>query len=116
MGGRGTFASGNNAAYTYETIGKIGGIKILKGMPGKHGLPEEAHSSNSYISLHPNGSVKQLRIYHSNHTAKTDIEFSMHRGRMTLHAHDYVNGVRQSPRDLTSEEIKQYRKLFGDIK
>ena len=58
MGGRGTFASGNTVPYTYNTDGKFGGIKVLKGMQGKHGLPEEAHSSNAYISLHPNGSVR----------------------------------------------------------
>ena len=58
MGGRGTFASGNTVPYTYNTVGKIGGVKVLKGMQGKHGLPEEAHSSNAYISLHPNGSVR----------------------------------------------------------
>ena len=58
MGGRGTFASGNTVPYTYNTVVKIGGIKVLKGMQGKHGLPEEAHSSNAYISLHPNGSVR----------------------------------------------------------
>ena len=28
MGGRGTYASGNNVAYTYETIGKIHNIKV----------------------------------------------------------------------------------------
>ena len=27
MGGRGTFASDNNVAYTYETVGKIDGVK-----------------------------------------------------------------------------------------
>ena len=58
MGGRGTFASGNTVPYTYNTVGKIGGVKVLKGMQGKHGLPEEAHSSKDYISLHPNGSVR----------------------------------------------------------
>lgn len=51
MGGRGTFAIGNMVAYTYETIGFIEGIKILSGLNGKHGLPEEAHSSHAYIKL-----------------------------------------------------------------
>ena len=32
MGGRGTFASGNNVAYSYETVGKYEGDKILKGI------------------------------------------------------------------------------------
>ena len=30
MGGRGTFAAGNNVAYTYETVGKIEGIKVME--------------------------------------------------------------------------------------
>ncbi len=51
MGGRGTFVSGKKVAYTYETVGKIDGVKILKGILGKHGLPEEAHSSSAYIFL-----------------------------------------------------------------
>lgn len=55
MGVRGTFASGNTVAYTYETIEKIEGIKVLKGLNGKHGLPEEAHSSTAYIKLDHNG-------------------------------------------------------------
>jgi hypothetical protein len=113
MGGRGTFASGNTVPYTYNTVGKIDGIKVLKGMQGKHGLPEEAHSSNAYISLHPNGSVKQIRLYNSNLTAKTDIEYSMHQGKLSLHAHDYINGVRQPPRNLTPTEYEKYIKYLG---
>ena len=39
MGGRGTFASGNNVAYSYETVGKIEGVKVLQGLGQKHDLP-----------------------------------------------------------------------------
>ncbi len=116
MGGRGTFASGNNVAYTYETVGKINGIKVLKGMQGKHGLPEEAHSSSAYISLNHDNSVRQIRLYNSNLTTKTDIEFSVHQGKVTLHAHDYKNGVRQPARELTKEEYKIYFNYFGGSK
>ena len=45
MGGRGTFAVGNKVPYSYETVGTIDGVKVLQGTSGKHGLPEEAHSS-----------------------------------------------------------------------
>jgi len=55
MGGRGTFASGNSGAYTYETVGFIEGVKVLQGIGGKHSLPEEAHSSSAYIKLKPDG-------------------------------------------------------------
>ena len=113
MGGRGTFASGKIVPYTYETIGRIGDIKVLKGLNGKHGLPEEAHSSRAYISLHPNGNTKQLRVYNSNLTAKTDIEYSVHQGKLSFHAHDYINGVRQPARSLTASEKEKYKKYFG---
>lgn len=87
-------------------------IKILKGTNGKHGLPEEAHSSDAYISLHPNGNTKQLRVYNKNLTAKTDIEYSVHQGKMTFHAHDYVNGIRQPARSLTSEKKRALWEIF----
>lgn len=116
MGGRGTFASGNNVPYTYETVGKIEGVKVLRGIGGKHGLPEEAHSSSSYISLNPNKTVKQIRLYNTNLTAKTDIEFSVHQGEKTLHAHDYIKGVRQKARNLSASEYKKYIKFFGGKK
>lgn len=67
MGGRGTFPSGNIVAYTYETIEKIEGIKVLKGLNGKHGLPEEAHSSTAYIKLDHNGVFHEMRIYDKDH-------------------------------------------------
>ena len=40
MGGCGTFASGNNVAYTYETVEMIEDAKILQGIPGK-GMPND---------------------------------------------------------------------------
>ena len=70
-------------------------------------------SSRLFIRLHPNGNTKQLRVYNKNLTAKTDIEYSVHQGKMTFHAHDYVNGIRQPARSLTSEEKRLYGKYFG---
>lgn len=113
MGGRGTFAAGNPVPYSYQTVATIEGVKVLVGVNGKHGLPEEAHTSSAYISLHQNGNVKQLRLYNSNLTAKTDIEYSVHQGKLSLHAHDYVGGVRQSARPLTVHEKKAFMKFFG---
>ena len=63
MGGRGTFAAGNPVPYTYEAVGNIEGVKVLQGLNGKHGLPEEAHSSKMYIKLHRDGTLNMLRIY-----------------------------------------------------
>lgn len=67
MGGRGTYAAGVNAGYTYETVSIIDGVKVLKGLEGKHGLPEEAHSSDAYIKLDHNGNFHEMRIYDKDH-------------------------------------------------
>lgn len=116
MGGRGTYAIGNNVGYTYRTIDIINGIKVLQGLGGKHGLPEEAHSSSSYISLYNDGSVKQIRVYNKDHTAFVDIEYSRHQGRKSLHAHDYIGGERQKARNLSDKELTMYNKYFGGKK
>lgn len=71
MGGRGTFASGNNVAYTYKTVGKINGVKVLKGIGGKHSLPEESHTSNAYIKLKPDSSFHEMRIYLNKNMSST---------------------------------------------
>ena len=38
MGGRGTYAVGNNVDYTYKTVDKIEGVKVLKGTENLHDL------------------------------------------------------------------------------
>ena len=116
MGGRGTFAVGNSVPYNYKTVDKIDGIKVLKGTEGKHGLPEESHSSSKYISLFKNGTVKQIRVYNKDHTARVDIEYSIHRGEKRLHAHDYVGGERRGIRELSKAEFLKYSKFFGGKK
>ena len=78
----------------------------------KHGLPEESHNSASYISLYNDGSVKQIRLYNKDHTSFTDIEYSIHQGEKTLHAHDYIDGERQIARGLSNAEMEKYKKYF----
>jgi hypothetical protein len=77
MGGCGTFAAGNNVAYTYETVGTIDGIKVLRGIEGsgKHHLPEEAHSSSAYIKLNNDGSFNMMHIYDTDHYLKLEIAY-----------------------------------------
>lgn len=123
MGGCGTFASGNNVAYTYETVGMIDGIKVLRGIEGagKHHLPEEAHSSSAYIKLNNDGSFNMMRIYDTDHYLKLEIAY--HRepnidpsGKKILHVHEYrVKGdmSNRPGRLLTSDEYEKYKKYVG---
>ena len=75
MSGRGTFAIGNNVDYTYETIDKIEGVKVLSGKNSKHGLPEESHSSTAYIKIKPDGTFYEMRIYDENHYLIKEIAY-----------------------------------------
>lgn len=75
MGGRGTFAFGKNVQYVYTTTGKIEGIKILSGLNGRHGLPEEAHASSAYIKLKPDGTFHEMRFYDKDHFLRYEIAY-----------------------------------------
>ena len=125
MGGRGTFASGNSVAYNYETVGKIEGVKVLKGISGKHSLPEEAHSSDAYIKLKPDGTFHEMRIYDEDHYLVKEIAYhpepslTGNRHENVLHIHEYPqkgNFELRPSRLLTDEEKRKYGKFFIGVK
>ncbi len=133
MGGRGTFASGNSVDYSYEVDttfsenGKINGVKVLKGVEGsgKHGLPEEAHSSSAYIKLKPDGTFHEMRIYDDEHYLIKEIAYhpepqlnNGNRKENVLHIHEYQrdNFKDRKPRLLKPEEIEKYRKYLRGVR
>ena len=114
MGGRGTFAAGNSVAYTYKTVGKIGGVKVLMPSNPKSStrLPEESHSSSSYILLDKEGIFKQLRVYNEKHQAIFEIGYhrepNIGKGRV-LHVHRY-----SSPGEINHKKASIYKIGPGD--
>lgn len=122
MGGRGTYASGNNVLYTYETVGYVDGVKVLQGMPGYKGLPVEAHSSSAYIQLHPDGSFKMMREFDADHYLTKEIAYhpepklSGHY-KPVLHVHEYSRDFHtRTIRLLTDDELHKYRRFLRGIK
>lgn len=121
MGGRGTYASGHNVPYTYETVSKIDDVKALKGLNGKHDLPVESHTSRAYIKLYPNGDFSMMRIYNEKHYIVKEIAFhpegNLDKSRKPiLHIHDYdgKGGFKnRTTRLLTENEYRKYSKYFG---
>lgn len=108
MGGRGTYASGNDVAYTYETVDKISGVKVLQKLEGASKLPEEAHSSKAYVLLDSKGVFHQYREYDSTHRLQFEIGYHPEpkidsSRKPVLHAHDYTEGIehRSTARALT---------------
>lgn len=123
MGGRGTFAAGNSASYTYKTVGTIEGVKVLQGIGNKHDLPVEAHSSGAYIQLYPDGNFKMLRIFDKEHFLTTEIgyhpETELDPSRKPiLHIHEYPihdDFSKRTTRYMTKEEYNKFKKFFGGV-
>jgi len=124
MGGRGTFATGNSVAYSYETVDKIDGIKVLQKLNPKAsgGLPEEAHSSSAYIMLNKNGDFRMYREYDSNHYLKFEIAYHPEKSidssrKPVLHVHEYKpdDFSNRQARPLTKEEYKKYKNFFKGV-
>ncbi len=120
MGGRGTYAAGKtNQPFTYKTVGRFHGIKILEGLGGKHNLPEESHSSPAYAKLYKDGNLQMLRFYDKDKFLTLEIGF--HRepdltghSRPVYHIHEYErdNFTKRTPRLFTPEDIKKYGKYL----
>ncbi len=130
MGGRGTYAIGDQVSYHWKTVGKIAGVKVLalidKGphSRAKEKLPEEAHHSQSYILLDQNGTFPQYREYNENHELVFEIGY--HREKKVspgpdpvLHAHEYDPPGnfkdRGKARRLTDAEYAKYKKFFKGV-
>ncbi len=125
MGGRGTFASGNNVAYSYQTVGKIEGVKVLRSKNSGTSLklPEEAHSSKAYLLLDDNGMFRQYREYNDRHEVIFEIGYHnepvLGRGKV-LHAHIHLTPgitnhataqkIKLSPGDPLYEKYKHFFK------
>ena len=122
MGGRGTFASGNPVPYSYRTVGEINGVKVLQGLHGKHGLPEEAHSSSAYISLYPDGTFHEMRFYDKDRYLTFEIAYHPEKNidpsrRPVLHYHVYGRDfVRSDAVKLPKSLKKHFKKYFKGVK
>lgn len=127
MGGRGTYASGINVPFSYKTVGKIGNVKIIESLDPKRSLklPEEAHSSSSYILLDKKGVFHQMRFYNENHEATFEIgyhnEASLGKGKI-LHVHIYKTAGNLSHKTAEkfaigpgNEYYEKYKKYFRGI-
>jgi len=121
MGGRGTFASGNNVAYSFETVGTMNGVKVLKGLAGKHGLPEESHSSYAYVQVDHNNNFKELRFYDKNHFLTFEVAYHKEphldsSGNPVLHYHMYDKQFNRSKAARVTKAMKRrYSRFIGGV-
>ncbi len=120
MGGKGTFAVGKNVPYSYKTVDKIDGVKVLQGLGILHNLPEEAHSSKAYLKVDSQGNFVRYREYNADRTSRFDIDYHKepkitgNKTEKVFHIHFYdKNGVRDVVgRRLTLAEFEKYKRFF----
>lgn len=117
MGGRGTFAAGNVVNYVYKTVDKIEGVKVLAGLSGKHGLPEEAHSSNAYIKLKPDGTFHEMRIYDKDHYLLFELAYHPEprvdpSRKPVLHYHLYNRNFERTNALKATKSMKKHFKKY----
>lgn len=128
MGGRGTFAAGNNVKYQYKTVGFIDGIKIITPIDPTKALklPEESHSSIGYVLFDKNGVFHQYREYNEKHEIIMEIGYH-HDNKLgkgdVLHVHIHTNpgidGHKSAKTKILtpSDPIYQkYHNLFKGVK
>lgn len=118
MGGRKTFASGIQVPFRWKTVGLFQGVKVLEGTGGLHKLPEEAHSSDAYVQLFPDGNLQMLRFYDKDHFLTVEIAYhpepklTGHR-ESVYHIHEYGRDFSsRSIRLLTPDDLEKYGKFL----
>ena len=127
MGGRGAYSEGKASGFTYETVGKIDGVKIINPTSKRDSLklPEESHTArNRYLILDKAGVFRQYREYNENHQVVFEIGYHFESGmskggESVLHVHEYASpGVehRGKARDITTDEIMRYKSLLKGVK
>lgn len=116
MGGRGAFleSGGFNAPAQWETVGHIGGVKILapKDTSKSLSLPERSNTpGTAYLQYNKDGTFKQLRFFNLHRIPHLDIDYHKLNGVYKLHKHNYTNGIRGKEHiPLTNEEFATYKK------
>lgn len=128
MGGRGTFAAGKKVPYTYETVDKVEGIKSLRPIDKTKSLklPEEAHSSSSYVLYDKDGVFHQLREYNAEHKIVLEIGYHHENGlgkgdvlHVHIHKEPGIDGHATAEKYVLkpSDPIYQkYKALFIGVK
>ena len=126
MGSRGSFLEngGFSTPAQWHTIDYVDGIKVLapKNEKASISLPERSNTpGTSYLSYRKDGKFDQLRVFGDNRIPKFDIDYGKHQGKISLHIHEYIDGVRASGdkvKILTPSNplYKKYKHLFKGVK
>ncbi len=114
-----TSSAMENIPKGWHTTGTLYGIPILRpDNPNQSlSLPRNSEIPNvSYLLYGKNGVFKQLRIFGEDNKPVMDIDYHMKDGKMSLHKHIYIDGIRQKEHiDLTPAEYDNYKKFIEKV-
>ncbi len=114
-----TSSAMENIPKEWHVTGILYGIPILRpDNPNRSlNLPRNSEIPNvSYLLYDKNGVFKQMRIFGDDNKPKMDIDYHNKNGKMSLHKHIYIDGVRQKEHiDLTVEEFNNYKKFLEKV-
>ncbi len=131
MGSSGSYLkSGGFTSQKWEQVGAIKGIKIIKKIGIKKSvmgnLPLYSNTpGTAYILLKPNGQFGQFRQYGEDRKAKIDIDYGIHKNKLSLHMHTYNrNGREHNPiiiaypksSIINKNLYKKYKRFLKGIK
>ena len=113
-----TSSAMENIPKGWHATGSLYGIPILRpDSKGSNNLPRNSEVPNvSYLLYGKNGVFKQMRIFGDDNKPKMDIDYHIRDGKMSLHKHIYIDGVRQKEHiDLTATEYDNYKKFIEKV-
>ncbi len=92
-------------------------VKVLAGLNGKHGLPEEAHSGLAYIKLGHNGVFHEMRIYNKDHYLTFELAYhsepNLDKSRKpVLHYHLYDRDFNRTEAIKATKAMKRHFKKY----
>ncbi len=123
MGSRGSFleSGGFSTPARWYTVDYVDGIKVLapKDQKASISLPERSNTpGTAYLSYRKDGTFDQYIVFDNNRMPVYRIDYGMHRGKKSLHAHYYRDGdTLPDPVDLKEGEplYEKHKRLFKGV-
>ena len=120
--GSGGFVDADGAiVQDYETVDIRNGVKVLKGLNGKDGLPLYSNSQNTqYFGMNKKGTIiNQFRKY-KGRRPYIDFDWSHQHGRYAIHIHRWFkneegNWIRGPNQELNKRSYNYFKKYLKGV-
>ena len=123
MGGRGgMLPEGGFVKQRYHVVDYVDGVKVLEPKDSREGrsVPERSGTpGTSYVCYRKNGTFKSFITFDKDRMPIYSIDYGIHQGVISLHAHFYKNGKKIKRVEYLNQEHELYtkhKKLFKGVK